>query len=667
MSNIFSFLFPLILMILPLLYLCLSQDFINNYLPERAIARLGKGYIYDLQYSPDGKLIAVGSSIGVWLYDTQTMKEINFLAGHKDYITNVYFNPKGKTFVSQSGDGQYAPTEIKLWEVPSGELLATLTHQKFSVNYIAFTPDGKTLGVANGDFTVQLYDGFSGELMSIIKGRGYQVLAFSPDGKVLAGGNGERIRLLDVATGELKSTFAAHANNVNTIKYFPDGNKFISHGGDNNVCIWDAEIGDFLRLYRSNASNVSSIDISIDGNTLAIVSSDGSLTLWNNLTGGKIKTITSETELNYVQYAPDGKTFACIGDEDITMQLFDVDTADLLHDLKIPGHRKCVIDFRYSPDGQTLAVSDGFEIYFWDANRGELQSIIKGYSETLGGATFNPNDNTLVSFDYNVGIWDLNNYKLQKTIETKSMISSATFSPDGKKIAIGTYDNTILLWDLTLWKTIYILEGHSECVSSVEFSPDGKKLASESWDNMIKLWDVDTGKLLNTFSDFSIGVSAMRFSPDGQNIVVIGDDKIVKTWNVNSGELSNTIEMNFEGVSYSSKCFSPDGKTLITADGPCKISLWDVSNGERKNSVHFEGISDDVVYPSNDVVYSPNGKFIACAVSCLIFLWDVETGELLDTFNGHIDKINSIAFSTDGKNLVSCGRDKTVIFWDLTA
>ena len=76
-------LFPIIFMSLPWHSVCFTQYNIKNYLPTGAIARYGKGYVFDFQYSPDGKLIAVGSSIGVWLYDTQSMKEINFLVGHK--------------------------------------------------------------------------------------------------------------------------------------------------------------------------------------------------------------------------------------------------------------------------------------------------------------------------------------------------------------------------------------------------------------------------------------------------------------------------------------------------------------------------------------------------------------------------------------------------------
>ncbi len=639
-------------------------------LPPGAKGRFGKGLFYDLQFSPDGRLIAVGSSIGVWLFDSQTIKEVNYLAGHKDFVTNVYFNPKGKTLVSQSGDGQYAPIETKLWNVPSGKLITTQSKQVFSVNYIVFSPDGKTLAIAYDvydDNKLQLYDGFSGELKSTIRGHTYQVLAFSPDGKTIACGKSELIRLLNVSTGEVMSTFAAHANNIKTIKYFPNGKLLVSHGEDNNVCLWNADTGEFVRNFRDDTSNVTSIDISRDSKKLAIINSKGTLTLWNSQTGEKIKTISKVTKLNSVQYSPDGKTFACDVGENGTMLLFDAEAGELLHNLKMPGIRTCENDFGYSPDGCTLAVSNGFEIFLYDVNSGELQSTNKGFAEVLyDGITFNPNENQLTSYSYIVGIWDLNHYKLQKTIETNGMVSVVTYSPDGKTMAIGNYDDTISLWDLTKWEIIYTLEGHTDCITSVEFSPDSKVIASACCDNTIKMWDANTGEQIQTLSGYSTCIDAMRFSTNEQKIVVIGDDRIVKTWNVKSGEIVNTIEMNFEGVSFSSICFSPDGKTLATASESCNISLWDVSTGEHKNSANFEDKGDYIVYPTIDIVYSPNSKIIACAVSCLIFLWDVETGELLNTLKGHLDKINSITFSSDGKTLASSSRDNTVILWDFT-
>ncbi|MEH2104168.1 MAG: ribosome assembly protein 4, partial [Nostoc sp.] len=94
-------------------------------------------------------------------------------------------------------------------------------------------------------------------------------------------------------------------------------------------------------------------------------------------------------------------------------------------------------------------------------------------------------------------------------------VSSVGFSPDGKTLASGSYDNTIKLWDVSTGKAIKTLNGHSSGVSSVGFSPDGKTLASGSGDKTIKLWDVSTGKAIKTLTGHSSWVISVGFSPDG--------------------------------------------------------------------------------------------------------------------------------------------------------
>ena len=79
----------------------------NGNLPDGAIARFGKGKINEIQYSPDGKILAVATRIGIWLYDTSTYQEISLLTDHNSSVTNITFNPNGHTFASAAKDKQY--------------------------------------------------------------------------------------------------------------------------------------------------------------------------------------------------------------------------------------------------------------------------------------------------------------------------------------------------------------------------------------------------------------------------------------------------------------------------------------------------------------------------------------------------------------------------------
>ena len=92
---------------------------------------------------------------------------------------------------------------------------------------------------------------------------------------------------------------------------------------------------------------------------------------------------------------------------------------------------------------------------------------------------------------------------------------SVSFSPDGTKVASGSGDNTVKLWDVTSGECLQTLEGHSLSVTSVSFSPDGTKVASGSWDKTVKLWDVTSGECLQTLEGHSSIVRSVSFSPDG--------------------------------------------------------------------------------------------------------------------------------------------------------
>lgn len=128
-----------------------AQNYFENYLPEGAVARFGKGYLYDFAYSPDGTLIAVGSTIGIWLYDVQSGKAFKLLTGHNHYVNTVAFSPDGKT-VASGGENIY------LWDVHMGKLMKTFIGNLDGTYSLAFSPDGRTLASGGRDSTVILWD-----------------------------------------------------------------------------------------------------------------------------------------------------------------------------------------------------------------------------------------------------------------------------------------------------------------------------------------------------------------------------------------------------------------------------------------------------------------------------------------------------------------------------
>lgn len=135
-----------------------AQESRSEFLPVGTKARLGRGTIVVMQYSPDGALLAVGSSVGIWLYDAQTREVEALLTSHAEAVDSVAFSPDGRTLASGSGDGS-----VHLWEVATGTLRYALEGHAGGVGSVAFNPDGRTLASGNWN-TVRLWDVATGTL-----------------------------------------------------------------------------------------------------------------------------------------------------------------------------------------------------------------------------------------------------------------------------------------------------------------------------------------------------------------------------------------------------------------------------------------------------------------------------------------------------------------------
>ncbi len=166
-----------------------AQDYTQWSLPEGAKARLGKGSMDEIAYSPDGTRLAVASSIGIWLYDTQTGEALDLLTGHTSGARSVSFSPNGKTLASASWD-----QSICLWDAQTGTHLRTMTKHTRGVESVTFSPDGKMLASASYDKTVCLWDVRTGTHIRTLEEHTEIVysVSFSPDGKTLASGSEDK-------------------------------------------------------------------------------------------------------------------------------------------------------------------------------------------------------------------------------------------------------------------------------------------------------------------------------------------------------------------------------------------------------------------------------------------------------------------------------------------
>jgi WD40 repeat protein len=289
------------------------------------------------------------------------------------------------------------------------------------------------------------------------------------------------------------------------------------------------------------------------------------------------------------------------------------------------------------------------------------------------------------------------------------------FSPDGKRLASATGDNTVKVWDARTGQELLALGKHTGPITSVAFSPDGQRLASASPDGLfgpgtVKIWNAQTGQELLTLKGHTGTVNCVAFSPDARRLasggssvgppakgakgVVRGE---VKVWDAQTGK-ELLCYKEHTGWVYG-VAFSPNGKRLASASTG-KTVVWDLENdkelltvkgdarsvafGPDGNRLAINGKVWDALYGKelltlqgltsqvNSVAFSPDGKRLAGGGGSpqnpnpRVTVWDAQTGQVLFSFLGHGGIVQSVAFSPDGTRLASSGWDGTVRLWDVS-
>ena len=271
----------------------MDGDYRTWHLPDGVMARLGKGTIEEIAFSPVGPYLAVASSIGVWIYEVATSRALMLLPT-ASRVYSVSFSPDGATLASGSLDGT-----VRLWAVATGEAIATLEGHTDGVYSVSFSPDGATLASGSLDGTVRLWAVATGEAIATLEGHtdGVYSVSFSPDGATLASGSLDgTVRLWAVVTGEPIATLEGHTNAVYSVSFSPDGATLASGSLDGTVRLWAVATGEPIATLEGHTNAVYSVSFSPDGATLASGSWDYTVRLWAVATGEPIATLEGHTD-----------------------------------------------------------------------------------------------------------------------------------------------------------------------------------------------------------------------------------------------------------------------------------------------------------------------------------------------------------------------------------
>ena len=634
--------------------------------------------VNSVAFSPDGSMLASGSFEGVKLWDVATQINIATLA-HENSIESVVFSPNGKTIATGSwgGNSSVDAAAVRLWDVATREIIATLEGHKGRVNSVIFSPDGKTLASGSDDEMVKLWDVATRTNIATLEGHRSSVrsVAFSPDGSILVSGSEDNVsgswdnsvKLWDIATRQniatyrhidnISSTYdspwiadqpSGQAQPVYSVVFSPDGTTLASGAGspiDGNgtVILWDASEWmrrrpqTLVKISGDNQQGLIGVELA---NPFSVEVRDQS---GNVLEGAQVTfTVTTGDGSLSGKFTVEKVTTDANGRAQSTLTIgsnLGTNTVEV----SVVGLTKIEVTFNAMGIGTPISVGGDYQT--WHLPDGAIIRLGKGRlgdSDRL--AAFSPDGQSLaVASDIGVWLYDVATLR-ERALFTghRGEVSSVSFSPDGTILASGSRDGTVKLWDVVAGENIATLgEWWWRPVQSISFSPDGAILAAGSY-GVVSLWDVATKTNIATFAGRTKWVQSMSFSPDGTILASgLNDDKI-ELWNI--ATRTNIATLRHPHL-VESVAFSPDGKTL--ASGAGDVRLWDVATWTNVATLRNTGGS---------VAFSPNGRILATRGN----LWDVATRQNITTFEG-----SARSFSPDGKMLAIQLGDGKVRLWDI--
>ncbi len=612
------------------------------HLPEGAKVRFGRGAIEQIEYSPDGTMLAAATYIGVWLYDVETGNELQLLATEPAAVQSIAFSPDGTKLVSSARG-----TPLSLWDVESGRLLRTFSAETNSSNKgVAYSPDGTIIAGNGSSGTVQLWNPDTGENIRTLKGEeswtALNCIQFSPDGKTLATGwHDSTISLWDVNTGTIRHTLTDHEEMVSTLTFTPDGKTLVSGSRDETIRLWDVNTGNLTNTLSEHYDIILDVAVSPHGNILVACDNHYEIRLWNLNTGEMLKKITEYFHTpRSIVFSADGNTFTTGG---YNTHIYIWDVATVMKIRTFTKHTYYSWQVAFSPTENTIAVLGYGTVLLADTETGKLKHTFNGTSQSISTLAYSPDGTMLATGSADtLRLWDTQTGTvLLPPMDTSGEPSHITFSRDGELVAcIGnTYsDQHLHTYETASGKQLHSIKvfthtllgyssnqpnleiEHSRWVNSIAFSPDGTTIASCAADNAIRFWDVDNGTHLRKIETHEYRISDIAFSPDGQTITGISYG-FIHQWNVETGAELRTIPMPKETRRRTYMALNSDGTMAAMGYDDGTVRLWDMADITQTRVLkgHTSWI--------RLVTFSPDGRTLASgSADGTVLLWDIESG-----------------------------------------
>lgn len=647
------------------------------------LERWGRGFVMDAAFSPDNQILAIQSTLGIWLYlpDGPYNQEPRLLENEHGGVSSLAFHPVENTLVVGNRDGT-----LSFWDVGTGIELKTIEAHRNAVTLLAFTPDGTILASAdtwvfdeetgldvNG--RIKLWDWVTGDQIRTVLSHHSDgeyltplQLAFTPDGSALvtyftnlcSDASPQSLEFFDIQTGQpiegIELNYPEKWQNAITFDINEKTvlmSDFLGYPLDHpTVMEWDEARQQQLNQIIGDASTETYFDIigNLGGKHLLIdFSGNGDLVVWN-------------FEENQFQ-------------ADVPAQPYS--------------------DAVFSPDGQKLVLTTASGFTYYDvSDQSVTEDKYADFPVFASKLLFSVDGKQLGALNARtIRIWDTENWREIASHEVTG-VTDFDFSPDGKQILSGDEEGYISIWDIASGSVLSFpsaeYEYEVEPVQSVAFNPDpsAERIFASGGENGLALWKQVTSSTYEIDLRYGFGYE-MAFSRDGKLIASVGlydgvfieetnlvlqgwlpsdDVEIVLTQNVTEIPFYPKQSSGEVTIPITTVAFRPDSSVIATGAGSSfycyragNVQVWSVPDLELLATL------EDHTEEVTAVVFSPDGSLLASSSEDgTIHIRRSDTYEILAVLEGHLGYgVNSIAFTPDGRLLISAGDDGTIRLWGI--
>jgi len=550
-----------------------------------------------------------------------------------------------------------------LWNSCRGQQLATLTGHKWIVTCATFAPDGTRLATGSQDGTVKVWGVPTGELVTTLPVANHSVwsVGFASNGALLMSADGDgKVKFWNTTNwqpvSELPGKFASLSKTGSVVAVTESSPFYWEDAGP--VSLWDYDRHQKLREFDKPGRALA---LSPDGGQLAAAGVHSGIDLWDTATGHLVRSLPTDEPVWALAFSPDGNHLVSAGwSKDVLVWEPRRESSPT----KLAGHRLSVWGAAYSPDGSKLATTGSDQsIRLWDALTLEPAGELHGHDSEVWCAAFSPAGQLLASGgkDQNVMLWSTQPKAVSPSLPNQNG-HRPVFSSTGSLIATALPSGAPAhpaIWDLAKRALVAEL---SEDEQAVAFASDGRIITWEVGARDLVLHSLEDGSAVHVtlegLGPATESIEARGCSPEGSVFFVLDGSGQIRVWKVDGGRL----QASFKGPAPPIRAarLGPDGKYFaLSLERENAVRLYEVASGHQ---TLLAGHRDFV----SGLAFSPDDQVLATgSMDGTIRLWETATGKSLAVLPGHVEEATDVAFSPDGRTLASVSHRDSIKLWHL--